>query len=313
MPKYPHFPRSQTIDIADAEQARGCSREGGTTIGEAHATGHLLQRRWMRCWPTRVAHTCDAPQADERRTKPRLSSGVLLSVAATFRLVPVAGLATMLLVFAVTSSSGQLPVWPLQSVSRYGGKYPAVYLFRAVTAVMACLTFQAALLLRRRALAVARALVLAALGLLGLGAVSIYEHPLVHRACAVTLFASLVTTQVSIVRRARAHFRQDAELSDPAASPRAAPPALFRPGAIPPVRTLSMLLATVPVLMATVVGFGAAGRFYDAWGAVETSFLAQSLTFLMAVAPHLSADEVEAIEAEEGMHAGGESSITILV
>ena len=80
MPKYPQFPTSPD-GLMRLQQGGGdqptskASRRGRTQ------PGHLLQRRWMRCWPTRVAHTCDAPQADERRTKPRLSSGVLLSVA----------------------------------------------------------------------------------------------------------------------------------------------------------------------------------------------------------------------------------------
>merc|ERR1711998_67326 len=130
-----------------------------------------------------------------------------------FNLVPAAGLTTMLLVYVISTVTQRLPAWPLQSVSRYGGMAPAVYGFRAATAVGAVLMFKAGWMVRKRSQTIAIALEVASFGLLGIGAVGIYEEPRLHRFLSWFFFAGLVAAGVDVAQRMRSRETEHESVS----------------------------------------------------------------------------------------------------
>ena len=203
------------------------------------------------------------------------------SVVCLFRFVPAAGLATMVFVYVASISVAQ--AWPLLSVSRYGGKPPAVITFRICTAIGAILTCLAGWTLRRRSRAIAAALAVAAVGLLGLGVVSVYDNRAVHRGFSALFFVGLCVAQVAFERRASDEASGQTYFASP----------LFRRDARPPVNLLRACVATIPLLVLAVVAAGVAGHFYDVSGSVEHLLLAECFGFMVMVSFFLAADEEE--------------------
>ena len=96
----------------------------------------------------------------------------------------------------------QQALWPFATLSRYGAQWPSIILFRVGTTSAAILMLTTSLIvLRTSSCFAAGALTVSAIGLAGVGAVSILEHWALHNMCTALFFLGFTSFQITVVSK----------------------------------------------------------------------------------------------------------------
>ena len=123
-------------------------------------------------------------------------------VAAMFKYLPMVGLATVLFVHIVSAATGDVPLTPFRTISRYAAVMPAAFFWRIATVSGAVLLFQTSLPVWKRSRALAVFMALGAVGCAGLGSVSVLEGNTMHNLFAFLFVGFLVMPQVIFTLKA---------------------------------------------------------------------------------------------------------------